>query len=155
MSAASIAASPGARLTSPGELQALLRRVRVIAMVGASPEPWRPSHGIMRYLQRSGFKVLPVNPTHAGESLHGEPITSSLSEARRSLRPGQGIDLVSVFRRPEALPDLVEDAIAAGAAAIWTQLGIRDETAAARARAAGLAVVMDRCISVEHSRAAR
>lgn len=147
--------SSAIRHSGADEARALLRRVRVIAMVGASPEPWRPSYGIMRYLQRVGFKVLPVNPNRAGETLHGEPVASSLAEARQGLRPGQLIDLVNVFRRSEALNGVVDEAIAAGAGAIWTQIGVRDEIAARRAEAAGLAVVMDRCISVEHSRAAR
>lgn len=114
-------------------------------MIGASPEAWRPSHGIMRYLQRAGYRVIPVNPNHAGETLHGEPVVTSLSEAGP-------VDLVNVFRRSDALGPVVDDAIKTRAPAIWTQLGIRNEAATDRARAAGLAVVADRCISVEHSR---
>lgn len=145
----------GARLTSSEGLRALLRQTRVIAMVGASAERWRPSHGIMRYLQLAGYRVLPINPNQAGESLHGEVVWSSLAEAGGALSPREGIDLVNVFRRSEALRGVVEDAIAAGVPAIWTQLGVRDEAAGSRAEAAGLSVVMDRCISVEHGRLVR
>lgn len=134
------------RLFSPDDLRDLLARTRTIAMVGASPDAWRPSHGIMRRLQAAGYRVVPVNPTRAGETLHGETIVPSLAEA------GSGIDLVNVFRRPDALAQVVADTAAAGIPAIWTQLGVRDEVAAERADAAGLAFVMDRCISVEHRR---
>ena len=138
-----IAAADGDRL------RALLERTRLIAMVGASPERWRPSFGIMRYLQGAGYRVVPVNPNHRGEVLHGEVVVGALAEVSGR------IDLVNVFRRPAAVPQVVEDAIGVGAAAIWMQLGIRDDSAAARAEAAGIAVVMDRCISVEHGRLLR
>jgi predicted CoA-binding protein len=130
-------------------LKRLLERVRVIGMVGASPEPWRPSFGIMRYLQRAGYRVIPVNPTHAGTQLHGEKVVSSLTEADAP------IDLVNVFRRSDAIGAVVEDAIRAIAPAIWLQLGIRNDEAARRAEEAGIAVVMNRCISVEHARLVR
>ena len=133
----------------PETMRRLLERTRTIAMVGASPERWRPSFGIMRYLQGSGYRVIPVNPNHAGQDLHGERVVASLAEVQPA------IDLVNVFRRAEAVGDVVEDAIRVGAPAIWIQLGIRNEVAARRAEAAGLTVVMDRCISVEHSRLAR
>ncbi|TDR90150.1 CoA-binding protein [Enterovirga rhinocerotis] len=133
----------------PGEdgdaIGRLLGDVRTIAMVGASPDPSRPSFGIMRYLQSAGYRVIPVNPGHAGTVLHGEPVRASLKEAGP-------VDLVNVFRRSEAIDEVVDQAIAARAPAIWTQLGIDNEPALARARAAGLEVVSRRCISVEHSR---
>lgn len=130
----------------PDYLRGLLERTKTIAVVGASPEPWRPSFGVMRYLQRVGYRIIPVNPTALGQSVHGEPFVAALRDI------AEPIDLVDIFRRPEAVPDAVEDAIAAGAPALWMQLGIRHDAACARAEAAGLAVVMDRCISVEHSR---
>lgn len=130
------------------EIRDLLAATRTIAMVGASPEPWRPAHGIMRYLQRSGYRVVPVNPHHAGDTLHGETVVGSLADAGP-------VDLVNVFRRSDAVGEVVADAIGAGAPAIWIQVGIRNEPAVERARAAGLRVVTDRCISVEHSRLLR
>ena len=114
-------------------------------MVGASPEPWRPSFGIVAALKRVGFRVVAVNPNHAGHELHGEPIVASLAAAGP-------VDLVNVFRRSDAIDDVVTEAIAAGAPAIWTQLGIHNEPALDRAREAGLEVVSNRCISVELAR---
>jgi predicted CoA-binding protein len=133
-------------LYPPDYLKALLDDARVIGMVGASPEPWRPSFGIMRYLQRAGYRVIPVNPRHVGTQLHGEQVVSSLTEADAP------VDLVNVFRRSDAIGAVVEDAIRANAPAIWLQLGIRNDEAAQRAEEAGMAVVMNRCISVEHAR---
>lgn len=127
------------------DVAALLRSVRTIAVVGASPEPWRPSFGISGYLKRAGFRMVPVNPAHAGETLHGERVVPSLAEAGP-------VDLVNVFRRSDAIDGVVDEAIACRAPAIWIQFGIRNDAALARARAAGLHVVCGRCISVEHSR---
>lgn len=117
-------------------------------MIGASTDPWRPSFGIMRSLQRAGYRVVPVNPTRAGEVLHGETIVSSLAEAGP-------VDLVSVFRRSDALDAVVSEAIATSAPAIWTQTGVYDEVALDRARASGMSVVADRCISIDLSRLSR
>lgn len=132
--------------TASDRLRDLLTRTRTIAVVGASPEPWRASFGISRYLRDQGYRMVPVNPNHRGETLHGEPVLGSLPEI------GEPVDLVNVFRRSDAVGAVVDDAIATGAGAIWTQLGVWDPDAAARAEAAGLTVVMDRCISVEHGR---
>jgi uncharacterized protein len=134
---------------SPGYLASILAAAKTIAVFGASPEPWRPSFGVMRYLQRAGYRVIPVNPSAFGETVHGEPFFATLQEV-----PDR-IDLVNVFRRPEAVGEAVDQAIAAGAKALWMQLGIRNDAAAAKAEAAGLKVVMNRCISVEHSRLIR
>jgi predicted CoA-binding protein len=131
---------------APEFLRGLLAGARTIAMVGASPDGWRPSFGIMRYLQQAGYRVIPVNPTHAGVKLHGEPVVSTLTEIDGP------IDLVNVFRRPDAVGAVVEDAILAHAPAIWMQLGVRNDEAAERAEASGITVVMNRCISVEHAR---
>jgi predicted CoA-binding protein len=133
----------------PEDLRALLTRVKTIAVVGASNEPWRPSFGIMRYLQRSGYRIIPVNPFLLGETVHGEPFRASLRDV------AEPVDLVNVFRRPDAVEAVVDDAIAARAPALWLQLGVRNETARDKAEAAGIAVVMDRCISVEHARLCR
>ncbi len=134
------------RPDGPDKLRSILARAKTIAVVGASNEPWRPSFGIMRYLQRAGYRVIPVNPHLVGQSVHGEPFRASL---RNVLEP---IDIVNVFRRPDAVEAVVDDAIAAGAPVIWTQLGVHNEAARSKAEAAGIIVVMNRCISVEHAR---
>jgi predicted CoA-binding protein len=130
----------------PEYLRDLLTEAKTIAVVGASNEPWRPSFGIMRYLQRAGYRIVPVNPFLTGQSVHGEPFRASLRDL------AEPVDLVNVFRRPDAISEVVEDAIAVAAPALWLQLGIRNDAACARAEAAGMAVVTNRCISVEHAR---
>lgn len=142
-------ASPDHRSYDPAFLRELLGRARTIAVVGASPDPWRPSFGVTGYMKRAGYRIIPVNPTCVGQMVHGEPCRGSLREVLDT------VDLVNVFRRPDAVPEVVEDAIAAAAPALWLQLGVRHLEAARRAEAAGLTVVMDRCISVEHSRLMR
>ena len=130
-------------------LRGILERTRTIAMVGASPEPWRPSFGVMRYLQRHGCRVIPVNPHALGRTVHGERFHASLAELP------ERVDMVDIFRRPDAVGSVVDEAIAAGVPVVWMQLGIRDDAACARAEAAGLAVVMNRCASSEHARLLR
>ncbi|WP_375459363.1 CoA-binding protein [uncultured Enterovirga sp.] len=132
-----------------GDIATLLRTSRTIAMVGASADPWRPSFGIQRYLRRAGYRVLPVNPNHRGEIWDGETVVGALREISGP------VDLVNVFRRSDSLGEVVDDAIGVAAPAIWTQLGIRNDEALARARASGMLVVSDRCISVEHARLPR
>ena len=127
-------------------LREVLTAARTIAVVGASGDPWRPSFGVMAYLKRAGYRLIPVNPTARGQTVHGEAFRASLADIREK------VDLVDIFRRPEAVGPVVDEAIAAGIPAIWMQLGIRNDAAAARAEAAGVKVVMDRCISVEHRR---
>jgi predicted CoA-binding protein len=122
----------------------ILRSARVIAVVGLSSSPARDSHEVGAYLQRQGYQVIPVNP-QVSEVL-GERSYPSLREV--PVRP----DLAVVFRRPEALAGVVEDALSAGIPALWTQLGVVDEAALRRARVAGLQVVADRCVMVEHRR---
>lgn len=126
------------------QLKRILAETRVIAVVGYSPNPSRTSYNIANYLKRVGYTVIPVNPTV--DSIEGETSYPSVQAIP------QPVDLVNVFRRSEHLPQVVEDAIAAGAKAIWAQLGVSDEAAAVRAEANGLNVVMDRCIKVEHAR---
>ena len=129
-----------------GYLRDILERSRTIAVVGASPDPGRPSFGVAAYLRRASYRVIPVNPTALGHKLYGEPFRASLREI------AEPVDLIDVFRRPEHIPAVVEDAIAIGAPALWLQLGIVHRQAAARAEAAGIKVVMNCCISIEHSR---
>jgi predicted CoA-binding protein len=142
-------ASPDHRSYDPAFLRGLLERARTIAVVGASPDPWRPSFGVTGYMKRAGYRIIPINPTTTGQMVHGEPCRASLRDVLDT------VDLVNVFRRTDAVPEVVEEAIAAGAPALWLQLGVRHLEAARRAEAAGLTVVMDRCISVEHSRLMR
>jgi predicted CoA-binding protein len=124
-------------------LRGILESVRTIAIVGASPRRERPSHGVMAYLQRRGYRTIPVNPNAAGDTINGERCYVSLAEVP------EPIDMVDVFRRPEAAGGIVDDAIQAGAKVVWMQLGIRDDAAATRAEAAGLTVVMNRCPAIE------
>ena len=121
----------------------LLREAHTIAMVGASPDPGRPSHGVMRYLQGQGYRVIPVNPFAAGDMLLGERCYAALAEIP------EPIDMVDIFRRSELAGAAVDDAIAIGAKAVWLQLGVVDAAAAARAEARGIKVVMDRCPAIE------
>ena len=124
-------------------LRDILTGVRTIAVVGASPRPHRPSHGVMRYLQRQGYRTIPVNPNAAGELILGERCHASLAEL------DQPVDMVDIFRRSEFAGAAVDDAIRAGAKIVWMQLGVVDTAAAARAEANGLKVVMDRCPAIE------
>ncbi len=124
------------------DIHDLLARAKVIAVVGYSDKPHRTSYRIGNYLRRAGYKVFPVNPTI--KEIDGEASYPNLAAVP------EPIDIVDVFRRSEYLPDIVEESIAVGAKAIWTQLGVIDEEAARRAEEAGLDVVMDRCIMVDH-----
>ena len=130
-------------LTRDEDIKALLERTRTIALVGASDRPDRPSNRVMAMLQGHGYRVLPVNPQITGEHLHGEFVWRELAQI------GEPIDLVDIFRRPQAAGEAVDEAIAAGAKAVWLQLGVINPDAAARAEAAGLKVVMDRCPAIE------
>ena len=121
----------------------LLTNARTIAMVGASDRPDRPSHGVMKFLQGHGYRVIPVNPQITGEHVHGEYVWRELAQI------GEPIDLVDIFRRPQAAGEAVDEAIAVGAKAVWMQLGVVNQDAAARAEAAGLEVVMDRCPAID------
>jgi predicted CoA-binding protein len=121
----------------------LLQNVRTIAMVGASDRPDRASNGVMKFLQDHGYRVIPVNPTITGEHIHGEYVWRELGQI------GEPIDMVDIFRRSSEVGPIVDQAIAIGAKAIWMQLGVIDEEAAARAEAAGLKVVMDHCPKIE------
>ncbi len=130
-------------ITSDEDIRALLANARTIAMVGASDRPDRPSYGVMKALRDHGYRVIPVNPQITGEHIHSEFVYRELSQI------GLPIDIVDIFRRPQAAGEAVDEAIAAGAKAVWMQLGVINEEAAARAEAAGLTVVMDRCPAIE------
>ena len=124
-------------------LRGILESVRTIAVVGASPRRERPSHRVMAYLQRRGYRAMPVNPNAVDDPINSEKVYTSLAEVP------EPIDMVDVFRRPEAAGGVVDEAIAIGAKVVWMQLGVRDDAAAARAEARGLKVVMNRCPAIE------
>jgi predicted CoA-binding protein len=127
-------------------LRGILDSVRTIAMVGASPHWNRPSYFVMKYLQDKGYRVIPVNPQATGDEILGEKVYGSVMDVP------ENIDMVDIFRRADAAPALVDQAIARGAKVVWMQLGIRNDAAAAKAEAAGLKVVMNRCPKIEYSR---
>lgn len=128
-------------------LRRILTETKVIALVGASAKPERPSHGVMRYLQRRGYRVIPVNPGLEGQALNGEKVYRSLADIPQS-ETGP-VDMVDIFRNSAAAEAPALEAIAIGAKTVWMQLGVTHEPAAAKARAAGLNVVMNRCPAIE------
>jgi predicted CoA-binding protein len=127
-------------------LRAILKGVRTIAMVGASEHWNRPSFFAMKYLQGKGYRVIPVNPQAKGEEILGEKVRRDLDDVTEK------IDMVDIFRRADAVPGIVDQAIGKGAKVVWMQLGVRHDAAAAKAEAAGLRVVMNRCPKIEYSR---
>lgn len=134
-------------LSSPAQLDALLARSRIIAVVGLSDRPERPSHEVAAYLQAQGYRIIPVNPSHAGQRILGELCYPDLHAAAAQ----QHIDIVDCFRRTEHIAPLAQAAIAIGAGCLWLQLGIVHAEAARSAEQAGLAVVMDKCLKIEHA----
>jgi len=136
-------------------LQRILERDRVIAVVGLSKQPHRPSHSVAAYMQAHGYRIVPINPAYANDSagVLGERCYASLADAARALaEDGVSIDMVNVFRRPEQALQVAEDAVAIGAKSLWLQLGVVNEAAFAHAAAARLDVAMDVCVKVEHER---
>ena len=129
-------------MTSDAEIRDILTRVKTIAVVGWSPKPDRPSHGVAAYLKRRGFRVIPVNPGQAGQEALGETVVATLAEAGP-------VDMVDIFRRSEEAGAVADEAVRLGVKVVWMQLGVVDEAAAERARAAGLQVVMNRCPAIE------
>ena len=131
-------------------MKRILREVRTIAIVGASSNWVRPSNFAMKYLQGKGYKVIPLNPGQAGKEILGEPCYASVAEI-----PGT-VDMIDIFRNSEAAGAVVDDILPIASEkkirVIWMQLGIRNDNAAARAKAAGLTVIMDRCPKIEYGR---
>ena len=126
----------------PGEVKAILEKNRIVAVIGLSPKAERDSHQVARYLQKQGYRIVPVNPGQ--KEILGEASYPNLKAIPFA------VDVVNIFRRSEAVPPVVEDAIAVGAKAVWMQLGITHNEAAQKARNAGLKVVMNKCIKIEH-----
>ncbi len=129
---------------SEPDIKSILRESKTIAVVGLSPNAERDSHRVARYLQGQGYRIIPVNPN--ADEILGERSYPNLTSVP------EPIDVVDIFRRSEAVPEIVEEAIKVGAKAVWMQEGVLHEEAAARARQAGLRVVMDRCMMKEHRR---
>lgn len=130
-------------ITNDADLKSLLETVKRIAVVGASPNPARPSYGVTRFLIEQGYEVIPVNPGHAGEEIFGTRFVGSLAEI------APPVDMVDIFRNSAAAGDAIDAAIGHGAKAVWLQLGVVNRAAAERAEAAGLKVVMDRCPKID------
>jgi predicted CoA-binding protein len=129
------------------EIRALLSSARTIAIVGASPKPDRPVYGVMAYLLRAGYRCIPVNPGQAGQEILGQTVYRTLADV-----PGP-VDIVDIFRQRFALAGVVDEALALPQPpkAVWMQLDLWDEGAAAKAEAAGVTAIMDRCIKIEHA----
>lgn len=129
-------------------LRAVLKGSRVFALVGVSPNPVRPSHYVGRYLGLKGYKVIPVNPGHAGERLWGQEVKASLADIT------EAVDVIDIFRKPEAVPEIVEAALAMTPRpkVIWMQIGVTHAQAAAKAEAEGLTVIQNRCPKIEYQR---
>jgi len=133
-------------LTTDAEIDELLKGARTIAVVGASDRPDRASYGVMKFAQDRGYRTIPVNPRITGEHIHGEYVWRELAQI------GEPIDIVDIFRKSKDVGPVVDEAIAVGAKAIWMQLGIANGEAAAKAEAAGLKVVEDKCLKIELAR---
>lgn len=133
-------------ITSAKEIQEVLAAARVIAVVGLSPDPARPSHRVARYLQAQGYRIIPVNP--AAREILGEPCYPDLASIPHH------VDMVDVFRRSDRVLPIAQQAIAIGTRSLWLQLGVVNDEAIRQAVAAGLAVVADRCLMIEHAKRA-
>jgi uncharacterized protein len=134
----------------------LLATSKTIAIVGLSPSPGRPSHGVAAYLQSHGYRVIPVNPNSAGSQILGEHCYATLADAATALAKEEiEIDIVDCFRKAEGISPIARDAVEIGAKCLWMQLGIVNDDAATMATAGGLQVVMDHCLEIEHSRLSR
>ena len=131
-------------------LRDVLKTTKVIAVVGVSPNPVRPSYYVARYLGLKGFTVIPVNPGHAGTEILGRTVYPDLA----AIPPEAGVDMVDIFRRSEAVPGIVDEALAhlPGLRTIWMQIGVEHPEAAARAEAAGVRVIQNRCPKIEYQR---
>jgi predicted CoA-binding protein len=139
-------------MTNPDDdtIRRILTETRTVAVVGWSPNPDRPSHGVADFLRARGMRMIPVNPGHAGKTYAGEVIRAALAD----IPPGDAVEMVDIFRRTEAVAGIVDEAMAGlpDLKVIWMQLGVADEAAAARARARGIIVIQNRCPKIEARR---
>lgn len=135
---------------STNEIERIARETKVIAVVGLSPKEERPSFGVARYLKNQGFRIIPVNPGHEGKEILGETVYANLA----SIPADAKVDMVDIFRRSEAVADIVDQALTAlpDLKTIWTQLGVRDDKAAEKARSRGITVVQNHCPKIEFPR---
>jgi predicted CoA-binding protein len=134
-------------------LEQILKTAKTVAVVGLSNKPERASYEVAEYLQSQGYEILPVNPAYAGQQILGRTVYGTLQEAADELaKDGRRIDIVDCFRKSEDIPPIAKDAIDVRASVLWMQLGIENQVAADLARAAGLEVVMNHCMLVEHRR---
>jgi len=132
-------------------IEQILRAARTVAVVGLSNKPDRASLEVATYLQQQGYRIIPVNPAYAGQQILGETVYATLQEAADALASaGTRIDVVDVFRKSDEVPPIAKDAIDVRAGALWMQLGVESQVAADLARAAGLDVVMNHCMLIEH-----
>ncbi len=145
------AAQPGNNPLTPDmyERLKLLQQYQHVAIVGISSDQYRPSHFVAIYLQAEGYDIVLVNPRYVGQTILGKKVYASLTEAKAA---GETIEIVDVFRKPEDIPPIAEEAIQIGSNVLWLQLGIRNDEAGRRAQEAGLTFVQDRCIKMEHAR---
>ncbi len=127
----------------------IIQQYSHVAIVGISADPYRPSHFVAIYLQAEGYDIIPINPRYAGQTILGKRVYATLTEAKEA---GEQIEIVDVFRKAEDVPPVADEAIAIGARVFWLQLGIRNDEAAQRAQQAGLTVVQNRCMKIEHAR---
>ncbi len=144
----SLEANPYVATAGAYERLRLLQTYKTIAMVGLSADPMRPSHFAAIYMQSAGYEIIPVNPRMAGKTILGQEVYASLLDIPKE----RNVEIVDVFRRAEDVPPILDQAIEIGAPVFWMQLGIINEPEAARARAAGMDVVMNRCVKIEHAR---
>ena len=144
--------TPTATLTEPQAVAHILAHCRTVAVVGLSPKQHRDSYEVAHYMQAHGWRIVPVNPVAAvsGKPILGEKVYATLTAAAQH----EALDLVNVFRNSEDVPPVVDEAIGLGLKALWLQLGIRHDEALARARTAGMVVVQNRCLKVDHARQA-
>lgn len=132
-------------------IEQILRSAKTVAVVGLSDKPERASNEVAGYLQEQGYRIIPINPAYAGREILGETAYATLQEAANALaHDGTRIDVVDCFRKPEDIPPIAKDAIDVRAGTLWMQLGIENQVAADLARAAGLDVVMNHCMLIEH-----
>ena len=134
-------------MTDSPDIARIARDTKTIAVVGLSPKAERPSHGVARFLQNAGYRIIPVNPGHAGQQILGQTVHASLSE----IPDADSVDMIDIFRQSDAVPAIVDEALTAlpNLRTVWMQIGVQSDSAAAKAKAKGLTVVQNRCPKIE------